>query len=172
IIQPAIDYLKELNPYLWNQGKTFPATKAQVDNMFADKELIMTMSYEPYEVANNIAKGIYPDTARAFQFDKGTVGNTNYIAIALNSPNKAGALVVINEILSAEIQLSQYENLKTLPVIDYNKLSVDQKKRFDAVNIGQGTIPQEELLSKRIPEIPANLIPIIEEIWLEEVPGK
>ena len=172
IIQPAIDYLKELNPYLWNQGKTFPATKAQVDNMFADKELIMTMSYEPYEVANNIAKGIYPDTARAFQFDKGTVGNTNYIAIALNSPNKAGALVVINEILSAEIQLSQYENLKTLPVIDYNKLSVDQKKRFDAVNIGQGTIPQEELLSKRITEIPANLIPIIEEIWLEEVPGK
>jgi putative spermidine/putrescine transport system substrate-binding protein len=171
-ILPAIEYLKKLNPYLWNQGKTFPATKAQVDNMFADGELVMTMSYEPYEVANLISKGIYKNTARAFLLNKGTVGNTNYIAIAQNSPNKAGAMVVVNEMLSAETQASQFRELKSLPVVDYNKLSADQKKLFDSVDIGQGAIPQDELLSKMIPEMPAKLIPIIEEIWQEEVVGK
>ena len=47
-IEPAIEYLKELNPYLWNEGKTFPATIAQVDTMFADGELDFTMSCYPY----------------------------------------------------------------------------------------------------------------------------
>lgn len=171
-IQPAVDYLKALNPDLWNQGKTFPATSAQVDNMFADGELVLNMSYSPYSIANAIAKGTYKSTARTFQFEKGTIGNTNYIAIAQNSPNKEGAMVVINEILSAEMQASMYDQLKQLPVVDYAKLNADQKKLFDNVDPGKGTIPQSELLSKRVPEMPANLIPIIEEIWAEEVVGK
>jgi len=171
-IEPALEYLRELNPYLWNQGKTFPATIGQVENMFADGELVLYMSYEPYVAATRIENGIFKDTVRSFLFDKGTIGNTNYIAIAQNSPNKAGALVVVNEIMSPEIQASLYGELKSLPVVDYNKLDEQQKKLFDSVDIGPGSIPQDELLAKRLPEMPAHLIPIIEEIWLEEVVGK
>lgn len=171
-IEPALEYLRELNKYLWNQGKTFPATNGEVDNMFQDGELVMAMSYGPYAAAVGIEKGIYNDTVKTFVFDNGTVGNTNYIAIAKNSPNKAGAMVVINEIISAETQAEQFEALKTLPVVAYDKLSDEEKARFDKVDIGQGVLPQDQLLSKRLPEMPANLVPIIEEIWLEEVVGK
>jgi len=171
-IEPALEYLRELNKYLWNQGKTFPATSGEVDNMFRDGELVMTMSYSPYAAAVGIEKGIYNNTVRIFLFDKGTVGNTNYIAIANNSPNKAAAMVAINEIISAEIQATQLEELKSLPVVSYDKLTHEQKARFDSVNIGNGVLPQDELLSKRLPEMPANIIPIIEQIWLEEVVGK
>ncbi len=171
-IMPAIEYLRELNKYLWNNGKTFPATSAQLTNMFADGEVVMNMSYEPYSVTNLIANGTYKETARAFQFAKGTVGNTNYLAIAKNAPNKQAALVVINEIMSPEMQASRLSDLKTLPVLDYSKLSDSEKKLFDTVKLGKGSIPQDELLSKRIPEMPAKLIPIIEEIWQEEVVGK
>src|SRR5699024_2211145 len=79
-IEPALEYLRELNQYLWNQGKTFPATSGEVDNMFADGELVMTMSYGPYTVATEIDKGVYNDTTQTFLFDNGTVGNTNYMA--------------------------------------------------------------------------------------------
>ena len=48
----------------------------------------------------------------------------------------------------------------------------DQKKEFDNVDLGKGVIAQDELLSKRLPEMPAQLVPIIEEIWQEEVVGK
>ncbi|OLS02771.1 ABC transporter substrate-binding protein [Tissierella creatinophila] len=171
-IEPALEYLRELNKYLWNEGKTFPATSGEVKNMFGDGELVMTMSYSPYSVATEIEKGVYKDTVRTFLFDKGTVGNTNYIAIAKNSSNKAAAIVAINEIISAKVQTTQFEELKELAVVSYDKLNDEEKKRFDSIKIGQGVLPQDELLSKRLPEMPANIVPIIEEIWIEEVVGK
>lgn len=171
-IEPALEYLRELNKYLWNQGQTFPATSGEVDNMFQDEEIVMTMSYAPYSVAIGIEKGIYNDSAQSFLFDKGTVGNTSYMAIAKNAPNKAAAMVAINEIISAEVQATQFEELRTLPVVSYDKLSSEEKVIFDSIDLGQGVLPQDELLSKRLPEMPANLVPIIEEIWAEEVVGK
>ena len=171
-IAPAMEYLKELSPYLWNQGKTYPASSTLMDNMFADGELAINMSYSPYSAALSIADGVYPATARTFLFENGMIGNTNYMAIAQNAPNKAGAMVLINEILSAQMQASQLDVLKTLPVVSHELLSDEEKALFDAVDIGEGTIAQDELLSKRLPEMPAKLVPIIEEIWLEEVAGQ
>ena len=171
-VAPAMEYLKELNPYLLNEGKTFPDSSTTVDQMFADGELVMNMTYGAYDTALKIADGTYTETTQAFQFDNGTIGNTNFMAIAANSSNKAGAMVAINEMLSPEIQADRYDTLKVIPVLDNSKLSEEQKKVFDAVDLGQGTIPQDELLSKRLPEMSAQLVPIIEEIWLEEVVGK
>ena len=169
-IEPALDYLRSLNPYLWNQGQTFPDSSTAVDAMFADGELVLAMSYAPYGVAVGIENGTYSGTTRTFLFENGTIGNTNYMSIAFNSPNPAGALVVINAMISAQLQLSQYEQLRTLPVV--SKLSGEEKAAFDAVDMGQGVLSQEELLAHRLPEMPAKLVPVIEEIWLSEVVGK
>ena len=171
-VEPAMEYLRQLNPYLWNQGKTFPESSTTVDAMFADGELVMTMSYGPFGVATGIAQGLYTETTRTFVFDKGTIGNTNYMGIAFNSPNKAGALVVINAIISGQIQLTQYAQLRELPVVDQTKLSAQEKAAFDAVDLGKGVLSQADLLTHRLPEMPASLVPIIEEIWLNEVVGK
>lgn len=171
-IEPAIEYLKSLNPYLWNEGKTFPDAVTTLDAMFQDGEVVMDMSYEPFQVAKGIADGSLKNTTQTFIFDKGSIGNTNYMAIAFDSPNKAGALVAINAIISADLQKTQYGDLKTLPVICQDKLSDEEKAEFDNVNIGKGVLTQAELLERRLPEMPADLVPIIEEIWAEEVVGK
>ena len=171
-VEPAMEYLRQLNPYLWNEGKTFPDSSTTVDAMFADGELVMNMSYSPFTVATGIAQGIYTETTQTFVFENGTIGNTNYMAIAYNSPNKAGAMVAINAILSGEIQLTQYAQLRELPVVDTAKLSSEELTAFYAVNLGKGILSQAELLSHRLPEMPAKLVPIIEQIWLNEVVGK
>ena len=171
-VAPAMDYLRQLNPYLWGQGKTFPATESQLQTMYMDGEVLMHMSYTSYWIASAIEKGIIPETSRSFQFENGTIGNTNFVAIARNSGNKAGAMVAINELLTPEMQQSRYEDLKILPVLDNDRLTEAEKAGFDAVDPGPGTISQEELLEKRLPEMPARLVPIIEEIWLEEVVGR
>ena len=171
-IEPALEYLRALNPYLWNEGKTFPDSSTTVDAMFADGELVMNMSYGPFAVATGIANGTYTDTTRTFVFDNGTIGNTNYMAIAFDSPNKAGAMVVIDAIISGDLQLTQYEELRSLPVVATEKLSAEEKAAFDAVVIGEGVLSQAELLAHRLPEMPASLVPVIEEIWLNEVVGK
>lgn len=171
-IEPAIEYLKGLNPYLWNKGKTFPDSSTTLNNMFADGEVVLNMTYDAYSIGASIEDGVYTDTTQSFQFDKGTIGNTNFMAIAVNSGNKAGAMVAINEMLSPEIQADRYEVLKVIPVLGNDKLTEEQQKSFSEVDLGKGTIPQDELLEKRLPEMPAELVPIIEEIWTEEVVGQ
>ena len=171
-IEPALEYLRQMNPYLWNEGKTFPDSSTTVDAMFADGELVMSMSYSPFAVATNIDNGTFTETTQTFVFDKGTIGNTNYMAIAANSPNKAGAMVVINAIISGDIQLTQYAQLRELPVVATEKLNDAEKAAVDAVDLGQGVLSQADLLAHRLPEMPASLVPIIEQIWLNEVVGK
>lgn len=171
-IQPAIDYLKELKPYLWKEGKSYPATIAQLDNMYADNEVLMSMSYNPNSAEGKVQIGAFPKTTKTFVFENGTIGNTHFLAVPFNAPNKAGALAVIDFILSVEAQASKYDpkNWGDLPVLDNAKLTQKEKEMFESIDIGGATIPQVQLLEKRVPEMPANLIPIIEEIWLENIP--
>lgn len=173
VIQPAMDYLKQLKPYLWNSGKTYPATIAQLDNMYADNQLLMSMSYNPNSIPAKIKSGEYPKGTASFIFDKGTVGNTHFLAVPFNSTNKSGAMAVINTIISVEGQVSKYnpEGWGDLPVLDNSKLTAEEKKKFEEIKLGEGVIPQEELLKHRVPELPAQLVPIIEKIWSEQVPG-
>lgn len=174
IIEPAIDYLKQLNQYLWQEGKTFPATNEIVDSMFMDGVIDFSISYDPYHVAAMIENGQYKNSIKSFIFDNGTIGNTNYVAIGFNSKNKEAAMCLADAILSVDMQSSKMSPKiwGTIPVLDNNKLSENEKKIFNNVDIGIGTLPQDELLSKRKPELPAYLVTMIEEIWNEEVVSK
>lgn len=174
VIAPAMEFLRQLNPYLWEGGRTFPATDAQADAMFMDGQLLLSMSYDPYHVSSMMGNGQYTDTCQAFVFDNGTIGNTNYVAIAGNSGNIPGALCLADAILSIPMQASKMEPTVwgALPVLDMDRLSEEELAVFSAIDTGAGSLSQEELLTHRLPELPAGLVPVIEEIWLEEVPGK
>ncbi len=171
-IQPAMDYLKELKPYLWQEGITYPGEISQLDNMYADGEVWMTMSYEPNHASRKIATGEFKEATRSFIFEKGTIGNTHFLAIPFNAPNKAGAMALINYILNVETQGSKYAPATwgDLPVVDQDKLSEEEKNILASAELGVATIPQDILAEKRIPEIPAKLISIIEKIWMQTIP--
>ncbi len=171
LITPAMEYFNEIKPYLWREGETYPATLAQLDNMYADGEILITMNYTPFHIATKIEEGSFTNTSKSFLFDKGTIGNTHFLAIPFNAPNKAAALVAVNHILSPEVQVTKYDPKVwgDLPVTDPNLLTETQKQLFDEIDIGQNVIPQDKLLEKRLPEMRAELVPIIEEIWREEM---
>lgn len=170
IIEPGLAYLRELNPHLWQQGKTFPADSTLVGTMYADGELLMNMGYgSPQALVND---GALPKTTKSFIFDTGTVGNSNFMAIAANAPHKAAALVAINEIMSPEMQLDQYKALGNMSVLDMTRLSDDQRAAFDAVELGEADLPMTTLLSARIAEPAGPVVPVIEQLWLDEVVGK
>lgn len=171
MLEPSMNYLKELSGYLWNNGESYPPDNPTLENMFADGEVLLAMSYNPNTASMLIAQGKFPDTVKTFVFDKGNIGNTHFLAIGKKSPNKEAAMVMINEILSPEAQISKADPnvLGDLPVVDYDKLTDEQKKSYDAIPSGESTLPQKELAEKRIPEMPAQLVPLIEEIWEEKV---
>ena len=171
-VSPAMAYLRQLNPYLWKEGATFPAQLTLLDNMFINGETLLMLSYGPYDVGGNIKKGLYPETARAFLFDGGTVGNTSYWTIPFNAPNKAGALVAINEMLTPAMQLAKLEVGEEPFVTDLSKLPPQDRAAFAAADLGPNNVSPEELAAKRLPEYSAAIEKIVTEIWLAEVVGK
>ncbi|MBQ9954001.1 MAG: ABC transporter substrate-binding protein [Eggerthellaceae bacterium] len=170
IIDPGLAYLRELNPHLWQQGKTFPADSTLVSTMYADGELLMNMGYGSPQAL--VADGSLPETTRSFIFETGTVGNSNFMAIAANAPHKAAALVAINEVISPAMQLDQYQVLGNMSVLDVEKLSADERAAFDSVELGAADLPMTELLTHRIAEPAGPVVPVIEQLWLDEVVGK
>lgn len=174
VIQPAIDFLNELAPYLWQQGKTYPKDNAALDKMFVDGQILWTMNYTPLYAGQKVLAGQFPDTVRTFVFDKGTVGNTHYVAIPFNAPNKTFALTLINLILSPAMQISKYDikNWGDLPVFNINKLSKEEKSELAKINNAKNVLSPDELLNKRIPELQADKVAIIEKIWMDKVGGK
>jgi putative spermidine/putrescine transport system substrate-binding protein len=140
--------------------------------MFINGELALMMSYGPYDVGGKIEKGIYTETTRAFLFDNGTVGNTSYYAIPFNAPNKAGALVAINEMLSVDMQAAKLDVGEEPFVTDLSKLSAEDRAAFEAVDLGPNNVPAGELAAKRLPEYSAAIERIVTDIWLAEVVGQ
>lgn len=170
IVQPGMEYLRKLNPYLWKQGQTFPAEATTVDSMYADGELVFDMGYGDPQV--QVDDGTLPESTKTFVFKSGTVGNTNFMAVAKNAPHKAAALVAINEVISPEMQLSIYENLGNITVLDMDKLDKSQREAFEDVKLGSAQVPLEEKLEVRVSEAAGPVIPVLEQIWHDEVPGK
>lgn len=169
-VRPAMDFLRELKPYLWKEGRTYPNSATLLDNMFADGEVYFNISYNPMHASVMIEKGLYPESVRTSVFEKGSIGNTNFLAVAVNSGNKTGAMVVINEILSFDGQLRKYQNGE-LPVFDMRRLSLSEAEAVTSVPRGVATLTLDELSAHCVPELPADMVPVIEKIWEEEILG-
>ncbi|NJL15602.1 MAG: ABC transporter substrate-binding protein [Microscillaceae bacterium] len=93
--------------YFWKKGETFPSTLAATHQMFAQGELYFTMSNNDTEVDNKIAQGVFPEFARAYVLESGTIQNSHYLGIVEKAANKAGAMLVINFMISPEAQFEK-----------------------------------------------------------------
>ncbi|GHT79100.1 ABC transporter substrate-binding protein [Actinomycetota bacterium] len=169
LIEPGLKYLRDLNPYLWSEGKTFPADSSNTRQMYADGELLISMSDGFPQ--GEMDEGIYPATTRCFLLEK-CLAAFYYLAIPKNATNKAAALVMINAMGEPELQASDFEVLTQYPVIDIARLSPEDKALFDAVKIGEGMLAPEDFAGKTQPFASGRNIDLIEEIWKEEVVGK
>jgi putative spermidine/putrescine transport system substrate-binding protein len=103
--------------------------------MFTNNELDFTMSNNDGEVDNKILQGVFPETARAFIFDSGTIQNAHYLGVPANAANKAGALVVVNFLISPE---AQWQKMNPAvwgdgTVLDVERLPAEWQTKFAAV---------------------------------------
>ncbi len=94
---------------LWRRGATFPASVAQLNQLFADGEVDFSMSFNDGEVDNRVANGMFPPTARAFVLHTGMIQNSHYLGIVARSAHLAAAMVVVNLLISPEAQWRKLE---------------------------------------------------------------
>lgn len=162
-------YLNGLKPYLWKEGKKYPASVAEMDDLFQKGEVDFALSYSPLKGPNMVKVGAWPDTVRSFIFSEGTVRNANFVAIPFNAQNKAAALVLANMIMSPEFQVLS----GTMMGIEYDKLSAQQREVYDTrVGGGKASIPPSVLSQYAVPEAPESYVRAIEAGWRKHVRGE
>ncbi len=129
------DYINRNKPYYWRKGETFPESLSAMHQMFANGELDFTMSNNDGEVDNKILQNIFPKSAKAFVFESGTIQNSHFMGIPQGAKNKAGAMLVINFLVSPEAQLQ-----KMTPavwgdgtVLDIKKLPTQWQQKFNNI---------------------------------------
>lgn len=170
-IKPGLDYLNELKPYLWKQGKTYPTTTAQLDKMYAAHQINMDYSYSPTHGAAERDEHQFGADTQPFFFKKGNIANESYLAIANSSSNKDAALLLINEMTSetAQVKKSEAKYGYAMPPFNYNKLTPQNRQKLESLTTNKGVPSDKELRSHQIPEVQAKKIAIIESLWKEHV---
>jgi putative thiamine transport system substrate-binding protein len=161
---PLWRFLDALHPLLWRGGKQFPQNSAAVRQMMADGELVMALTFNPNEAANEIAAKRLPATVQSWQFAKGTIGNTHFVAIPYNAPSKAGAQVVANFLLSpaAQARKADIDVWGDPTVLDVARLPAAERARFQsATRPGQVAVTAPVL-----PEPHASWVDALEKEWV------
>lgn len=172
LIQPALDYLKELDMYvLKDEEKQYYKKLSLIDELFLSGDLYFSMSSDFAFAEDAIKAELYPDGASAFMFEEGTISDTSYLAIPMNASNKTGGIVTINELLSAELQLNKYVpgNWGNLPILDLKLMNDTDIEAFERASVRRNALRVETLFTGRYPELPLDIQNMINELWQTEI---
>lgn len=166
VTAPLWQWLDEIRPVLWRDGRDYPQNYPAMKQLLADSELDIIFAFNPAEASAAISAGELPDTVRSFTFPGGTLGNTHFVAIPYNSGAKAGAMVVANFLLSPEAQLRKEDPAYwgDPTVLRMDSLSAEDREAFAAIDRGVATLSPDEL-GPVLPEPHASWMIRIEEEW-------
>ncbi|MFC7322072.1 ABC transporter substrate-binding protein [Halobacillus campisalis] len=164
-------YLNEIEPDLWRSGDHYPNSLTELDRLYGEGEVSMTMGYNEARAEKLIDEGTFPDSTKSFVMEPGSIGNTHFLSIPFNSTNKEGALAAINYMLSPEAQLSKLKQDywgENTP-ISYEKLPDSMREEFEKVERGDSVLDQQELEESFLPESEADYVEWIEDYWFDEI---
>ena len=170
-IQPSLDTLIALKPYLYKQGEVYPSSFEVYDALFNSGETMMSMSLDAEYATNKLRAYEYPEAANTFVLPTGTASYTEGAGIAYNSMNKSGAMVVINALLSPEMQTSKFTpklwgNLSIYTAEITPSEAIDTLK---AVKLKSTTVKAVDFIESALPDFNPLLIEIILEEWEKQV---
>ena len=168
------DYLRELKPYLWKEGQSFPEGVAPMHQMFANGELHFSMSNNDCEVDNKVMQGLFPESVRAYVWELGTIQNSHYLGIAKHSANKAAAMVVANFMISPE---AQYRKMDPAvwgdgTVLDLEQLPAEWAEKFRNLPNRKYAPDREAIQERALMELaPEYMIRLAEDFRKEIIEG-
>ncbi|MRI35447.1 ABC transporter substrate-binding protein [Endozoicomonas sp. OPT23] len=166
VTAPLWAYLDKLHPSLWREGKAFPKSSLALTPMLDDREIMLSMTFNPSYASSAIAGGELPETVRTYVHEEGTVGNTHFLAIPYNAKAKAGAQVVINFLMSPEAQARKAnpEVWGDPTVLSMGKLDSQDRNSFDKLPLGVATLSAAKL-GKVLPEPHSSWVAALEQEW-------
>ena len=172
-LQPLWDWLDEVTPYLWRNGKSYPSNYLALTELVADREIDIGMAFNISHASNAILANRLPKTVRSYIHEKGTLANTHFLTIPYNSSNIEAAKIFINFLISPIAQLrKQDKNFWGDPsVLSMDKLNNQWKNKFNQIPRGVATLSNEDLKMK-LQEPHPSWVKVIEEEWIRRYGSK
>ncbi|MDT8992477.1 ABC transporter substrate-binding protein [Curvibacter sp. APW13] len=166
---PLWTALDALHPLLWRGGRQFPLSAEAQRQMFADGELLLALTFNPNDAANEIAAGRFAKSVTSYQFDSGTIGNTHFLAIPFNAAAADAAQVFANFLLSP---MAQARKADIAAWGDPTVLSMQKLTPADRALFGQQRAPgQVERSAPTIPEPHGSWVEPLEREWARRYGG-
>jgi putative spermidine/putrescine transport system substrate-binding protein len=165
------DRLAELAPALWRGGQTYLQSQQELDRLFADGEVDMTMTYGPATLTDLVTDGTFPGTTRVLTLEEGTFGNASFLALPSTSGDSAGAQVVADLALSPEQQVAKADpgTWGQFTVLDLDRLDEADRAAFTQLPASPVVPPYEELSENAQPELSADWVSPLDEGWRRSV---
>ena len=167
VTAPLWAWYDELKPLLWHGGRQFPQNGPAARQLLSDSEIDMLISFDPAEAAAWVDSGLAPDTVRAYTLDKGTIGNTSFVAIPYNSGSKDAAMLLADFLLepSTQARAQDTRHLGSFTVLDLDKLDEGQRRLFDKLPANPA-LPSNEALRLALPEPHPSWMTRIADEWM------
>ena len=73
--------------------------------LYSNSEATHFLAYGPASASSKVDSGVFPESTRTYGLTSGQIGNSNFVAIPYNSPNKAATRVTADFLLSLDAQL-------------------------------------------------------------------
>ncbi|AUB78464.1 hypothetical protein BBH56_04735 [Spiribacter roseus] len=165
---PLWDWYDAIQPHLWRGGETYPANESEQQRLLNDGAVDIGLSFDPASTAAAIKQGLLPPTARVLIPEAGSIGNVSFVAIPYNARHTAGARVVANFLLSprAQAHMQNIEVLGAFSVLDFDRLSAEQRARFEALPDAPA-LPSREALGRTLPEPHPSWMTRLIETWAQ-----
>lgn len=166
------EYLNRNKKYFWKKGTTFPREHTKMDQMFASGELHLSFGFGEGGIEDKVLEGLFPETTRGYTWDTGTILNANYLGISYNSANKAGAMQVINFLISPEAQFRKADpkGMASNTILSPKKLPEEWREQFDRIPDRQYGPDLEDLSGHAIQEpAPEYMIRLYEDFRTEVI---
>lgn len=152
----AFEMLAGMKNNLWSEGRSFPRDETELNQLFANDEVDLAMSYNPNFVHVNVEQGLFSSQSRPYVFEAGTLQNVSFLAMPANAGSSAGAMVVMNELLSTDLQTLKLELVGVPAVVD-----LDTTPNMSELRLMDFGSPLEEL--------PVEDVTRIDERWRRDV---
>ncbi|MEZ5775775.1 MAG: ABC transporter substrate-binding protein [Hyphomicrobiaceae bacterium] len=166
VTAPLWAFTDRLHPLMWRGGRAFPQSGAELRRLMGDSEISIGFAFNPAEASAAIANKELPDTVRSYVLEGGTIGNIHFLAIPFNAAHKAGAMVVVDFLLSPEAQARKQDPAVwgDFTVLEVAALDAADRALFDRLALGVATLTPAEL-GAAVPEPHPGWMEAIETEW-------
>lgn len=170
-LDATMEKLSQMKPYLFDQGLKYPSSTEELDDLFNNGALMMSMTMDYNFVTDKLREYEYLESASTFIIPSGVATYDEIAVIAFNSPNKSGAMVTLNALLSPEMQASKYNPREwgSLTVYDSGVAPSSALEGFKAARLRTTTVSYTAFMNAIMPEFSPEMRSIVLYRWENDV---